>query len=226
MTRPLRLHLLRHGQTHGNTAGALDTGEPGHDLTPLGRVQAAAAAAALADVGLGGIHVSTLTRTHQTAAAFVESLGLTSHVHAGLREVRAGAYEMRSDAEAVEGYITTVASWIEGDLERPMPEAETGHEFLARYDEALRRAVATTGDRGGLLIVSHGAAIRTWVSRRVHDAETHPQAQQPLHNTACITVEGHPDTGWELVDWQGDPLGGHDLDDPAAPDPTADATSA
>ena len=33
----MRLLLLRHGQTHSNVSGALDTGAPGADLTELGR---------------------------------------------------------------------------------------------------------------------------------------------------------------------------------------------
>src|SRR3954469_13476278 len=63
----MRLLLLRHGQTHGNTAGALDTAVPGLDLTDLGHRQAEAAARALGDQGVDRIYVSTLTRTHQTA---------------------------------------------------------------------------------------------------------------------------------------------------------------
>jgi len=221
-TRSVRLYLVRHGQTFGNTSGALDTGEPGLNLTPLGESQALAAAEALRGANIGSVHVSTLVRTHQTAAPFLRLTGLQSQVHASLREIQAGDFEMRSDDPAVSGYITTVASWILGDLEARMPGGETGREFLERYDAALVDAV---GDRtsGSLLVVSHGAAIRTWVSCRVPGADQHPDAHGHLHNTACIVVEGHPDTGWELIDWHADPLGGHDLEDPAAPDPTADA---
>ena len=35
-----RLHLVRHGQTPSNVAGALDTALPGAPLTELGREQA------------------------------------------------------------------------------------------------------------------------------------------------------------------------------------------
>ena len=40
---------MRHGQTHANVSGELDTAHPGLDLTDLGRAQAVAAARALAD---------------------------------------------------------------------------------------------------------------------------------------------------------------------------------
>ena len=40
---------MRHGQTHANVSGELDTAHPGLDLTDLGRAQAAAAAKAIAN---------------------------------------------------------------------------------------------------------------------------------------------------------------------------------
>ena len=220
MAPPFRLLLLRHGQTHGHVSGALDTDEPGKDLTDLGRAQAVAAAQALAEQDLDGLYVSRLVRTQQTAAPLERARSLVATVQPGLEEVRAGAYEMRSDEEAVLGYLTTVAEWIGGDLDLRMPGSETGQEFLARYDAAVAKIAAQA--HRSVVVVSHGAAIRTWVSRRVRDAEDHPGAAQSLHNTACITVEGHPDSGWELLEWHHEPIGGEFLEDETAPDPTAE----
>jgi probable phosphoglycerate mutase len=218
-TPPLRLLLLRHGQTHGNGAGALDTAEPGLDLTELGRAQADAAARALTHEPIEAVYVSSRVRTHQTAAPLAASRGVDPVQLDGLEEVAAGDYEMASDEDAVKGYVTTVASWIDGDLAVRMPGGETGDELLARYDAAVAR-VAGAGHRCAL-VVSHGAAIRTWVSLRV-GAGDDPGAHQHLHNTACIVVEGRPGDTWRLVSWHGDPVGGDYLEDPAAPDPTGD----
>lgn len=219
MAPPLRLLLLRHGQTHSNVAGALDTGEPGKDLTDLGRAQSEAAAQALGEHDLGGLYVSRLVRTQQTADPLARLRRTAPAIQTGLEEIRAGVFEMRTDKEAVLGYVTTVTEWIGGNLDLRMPGAESGHEFLARYDAAVAQ-IAEQAHRSAV-VVSHSAAIRTWVSRRVRDAEDHPAAVQSLHNTACITVEGHPETGWELVDWQHEPIGGRFLEDDDAPDPTA-----
>ena len=35
-----------------------------------------------------------------------------------------------------------------------------------------------------------------------------PPATQPLHNTALVVLEGDHDSGWEMVSWQGHPVGG------------------
>ena len=222
----MRLLLLRHGQTHGNTAGALDTAVPGLDLTDLGRRQSEAAARAIADRGVEQIFVSTLVRTHQTAAPLADLLGIEPSELDGLREISAGEFEMSDDHDAIAGFIGTVADWIEERYDTRMPGGESGHEFLARYDAAvteIHRSLLEAGhDRA--LLVSHGAAMRTWISARVPGVESHAKATDPLHNTACIELTGGPDTGWEITAWHSDPIGGAYLDDASAPDPTGQAT--
>lgn len=222
----MQLLLLRHGQTHGNTAGALDTAVPGLELTDLGRRQAEAAARALAERGLQHIYVSSLVRTHQTAAPLARLLGMEPVELPDLREIAAGDFEMASDHDAIAGYIGTIADWIEGRFDTRMPGGESGHEFLDRYDAAvaeIHRQVLAAGHERALL-VSHGAAIRTWVSARVADAESHARATDPLHNTACIELTGDPGSGWTVHDWHPEPVGGAFLDDASAPDPTGQAT--
>jgi probable phosphoglycerate mutase len=222
----MRLLLLRHGQTHGNTAGALDTAVPGLGLTELGRRQAEAAARALTDHGIEQIYVSTLLRTHQTAAPLAATLGLQPRELDGLREISAGDFEMGTDHDAIAGYIGTVADWVEQRYDTRMPGGESGHEFLARYDAAvaeIHRSVEAAGHRTALL-VSHGAAIRTYVSARVPDVESHARATDPLHNTACIELVGDPVQGWRVHAWHAEPVGGAFLDDATAPDPTGQGT--
>lgn len=218
----MRLLLLRHGQTHGNTAGALDTGFPGADLTDLGIQQARAAARVLAETPITGIYTSNLVRTQQTAAPLADALGLDPIVLEGLREISAGDYEMATDEASILGYVGTVADWIEARLHTRMSGAEAGHEFLSRFDQAVAEIVAAGHETA--VLVSHGAAIRTWVSNRITDASAHEMASEGFHNTACIEVEGHPELGWSVLSWTPDPIGGAYLDDAAAPDPTGQST--
>ena len=212
----MRLLLLRHGQTVANVNGALDTAVPGLELTELGRRQAGAAAWALADEGIEAIAVSTATRTGQTAAPLAEALGSTPAAYDGLREIAAGDFEMRHDQEALEGYLGTIGGWLEGDLGRPMPGGETGTEFLRRYDAAMARICSTASQT--VLVVTHGAAIRAWVTHRA--TGDHAPAHEPLHNTGCIRLEGSLEEGWSITAWEREPVGGAWLEDETAPDPT------
>lgn len=211
---------MRHGQTFANVSGELDTADPGLELTPLGHTQAAAAARALVAERLDAVYVSSRIRTHQTAAPTSLERALDPVQLAGLEEVQAGEFEMRRDHDAVHGYISTVATWLQGRIDVRMPGAETGEEFLHRYDTAVERIV--TAGHESALIVSHGAALRTWINTRMLPSDLAPAPTEPLHNTALIVLEGDPYDGWRLVSWHGEPVGGKFLDDPTAPDPTGD----
>jgi len=224
----VRLLLMRHGQTHANVSGELDTAHPGVELTDLGRAQALAASRALSDEPLDAIYVSSRVRTHQTAAPTASDRGLVLTQLDGLEEIQAGDFEMRNDHDAIAGYIGSVATWLDGDLTHRMPGGETGEEFLARFDAAVRAIVEA--DHRAALIVSHGAALRTWVSARMESHPSAPPVTQPLHNTALIVLEGDVAAGWRMVSWQGHPVGGATLDglsleDPTAEDPTGDLDS-
>ena len=215
---------MRHGQTYANVTGELDTADPGLELTPLGHDQAIAAARALTRERLEAIYVSSRVRTHQTASPTSLERSLAPAQLDGLEEIAAGEFEMRKDHDAVHGYISTVATWLEGRIDVRMPGAETGEEFLHRYDAAVHR-IAEAG-HSSALIVSHGAALRTWISTRMLPSEIAPPVTAPLHNTALIVLEGDPYDGWRLRSWQGEPVGGHLLDDESAPDPTGDLDEA
>lgn len=216
----MRLLLMRHGQTHANVSGELDTAHPGLDLTDLGHTQATAAAQALVEEHLDAIYVSSRTRTHQTAAPVARARRLSPTVLEGLEEIQAGDFEMRNDHDSIAGYIHTVAAWIKGERHVRMPGGETGHEFLERYDAAIGRIEDAGHDAA--LVVSHGAAIRTWTSARLAPDQGAPAATEPLHNTALIVVEGDLRSGWRLVSWTGEPVGGRFLDDESALDPTGE----
>jgi probable phosphoglycerate mutase len=219
----VRILLLRHGQTHANVDGSLDTAPPGVDLTDLGRAQAAAAAKALDGRGVDAVFVSSLVRTHQTAAPVAAALGVEPVVVDGLREISAGALEMRRDDEARDAYLSTVASWLFGSLEERMPGGETGEEFLARYDAGIA-AVVDSGAQFAL-VVSHGAAIRTWVGARAIDdgsREWEDVALEPMINTGGIELQREGDR-WRILAWNNHPIGGDYLEDPTAKDPTGRA---
>lgn len=219
----MRLTLLRHGQTTANAVGALDTGAPGADLTALGVRQAEAVPEGLARVLDGarvdGVVASPLVRTQQTAAPLGRALGRSVPVVAGLEEISAGDVEMRTDHDAHRVYIDTVAAWLGGDLGRVMPGAGHGEAFLARYDAAVAQALAALADEGRglgadddthLVVVSHGAAIRTWTTLRADLGAVDP-AELRIMNTGAALLVGSPADGWRLETWHTDPVGGAHL---------------
>jgi broad specificity phosphatase PhoE len=217
----VRLLLIRHGQTPANVRGELDTAFPGPGLTPLGRAQAAAIPGALVHEPIDAIFVSTLVRTAETAAPLADALSIPVVTLPGIHEIFAGDLEMATDHASYRSYLGAAFAWGTGDRDRRLAGAENGHEFFARFDASIASVAASGAECA--VVVSHGAAIRVWVAGTARDFEPGRAAKEDLDNTALVVLNGSPTVGWTLENWGGDPLGGHDLDDETAPDPTGEA---
>jgi broad specificity phosphatase PhoE len=216
----MRLLLVRHGQTPGNVAGQLDTAHPGPGLTELGERQAAALARSLANERIDLLFASTLVRTRLTATPLATVRGLDIEVLEGLHEIEAGTLEKATDRASHLRYLGTVFDWAEGGLDRRMPGGPSGHDFFERYDASIARIAAAAASAGTVAVVSHGAAIRVWAGLRAANREPGFAARHVLANTGIVALEGDPDAGWRLIHWDGSPVGGLVLADPAAEDPT------
>ncbi|GAB2520168.1 histidine phosphatase family protein [Paramicrobacterium agarici] len=204
----MRLLLIRHGQTPSNVAGRLDTAVPGPGLTELGLAQAAAIPRALEHESIGTIFASTQLRAQLTATPLAESLDRALTVRDGIREIDAGELEMRNDWDAVMEYHRASFAWVDGQLDERVPGGENGHDVFGRFDAVVDEAAAL-GDET-VAIVAHGQVLRVWAAARTRATQNFA-AENPLHNTGMIVVDGTPGD-WSLVEWRGEPLGGENLD--------------
>jgi broad specificity phosphatase PhoE len=193
-----RLILVRHGQTRSNVHGLLDTDLPGPGLTALGRQQAAALVDTLGAERIDRVVASPLTRTVETATPLAAARGLDLTTDPGLREVRAGDLEGRSDRASHLAYLGAVLAWAAGDLDAEMPgRPETGAGFLDRYDRAV--AAALDGVETAVC-VSHGAAIRAWACARATNVDAGFGGEHGLPNTGVVVLEGDG-ADWRVLSW-------------------------
>lgn len=216
----MRLLLIRHGQTQDNVEGNIGTAIPGPPLTELGLRQAEAIPAALADEDIEAIYVSTLTRAQLTAQPLAQALGLQVQVIEGVHEIGGGDLEGKSDEGSIRTYMGTIFSWWQ-DFDARIPGSENGHEFNDRFTAAVNRIAAE--HEGTVVLISHGAAIRTWASWTSNNVDAAFSRVHDLPNTAMVIVEGTPEAGWVTAQWNGEPVGGVGLEDPTAIDPTGEA---
>lgn len=219
----MRLLLIRHGQTPSNVAHLLDTAVPGPGLTELGERQAAALPEALAQERIDALYASTQLRAQLTATPLAEHAGLEIRVRDGIREVSAGDLEMRGDHEAVETYLTTILAWSDGKTDLRMPGGENGVEALGRFDAVVAEAAGTGAET--VAMVSHGAAIRTWVAARAENLGTEFAGAHALRNTGVVVLTGSPGEGWRVLHWEDRPLGPGDSR-PEATGPTGEPPAA
>ncbi|MCP9959182.1 bifunctional RNase H/acid phosphatase [Streptomyces sudanensis] len=160
---PATFVLLRHGET-ALTPEKRFSGSGGGDpeLSPAGRRQAEAAAAALAARGtVQEVVSSPLLRCRQTALTVAGRLGLDVRIDDGLRETDFGAWEGLTFAEVRERYPDELDAW----LASPKAAPPGGESFAA-----VSRRVAAARDRlterhagRTVLLVTHVTPIKTLV---------------------------------------------------------------
>lgn len=198
----MRLLLIRHGQTPANVEGILESTVPGPGLTELGTKQAEQLVGALDGTPVDRIYVSTMVRTHLTAAPLAEARGIEPIVRPGLREISAGDVEGNNDHDSIHQYVSTLLAWCGGDLDLRMPGAEDGHEVIARFDEVVAEVESLGLD--GVALVSHGAMIRAWCATRTGNVDLEFVTHHYVVNTGIVTVEGSSADGWEVTSWLGE----------------------
>lgn len=196
----MRLVVIRHGNTDSNVQHLLDTGHPGAPLNETGLAQAAALAQRLAGEPIEAVFTSDLTRAMQTGQPLADLLGVPLHPMAGLREIFAGEHDMSPEWNP---YVDVLISWG-SDPTSALPGMENAHDFLGRWEPAIDD-IATRGHEC-VAIVSHGAALRTWVPHASKNLTPQMVSRWPMENTAVIVLEGNPTDGWHALSWDGGDL--------------------
>lgn len=215
----MRVTLVRHAESAGNASGNIDTSTPGPSLTDKGREQAQAVTNELAVNNYDAIYASQMIRTQQTAAPMSQRLGLPVQVLPGLQEIEAGVFEGTPEANAANGYAKFPLAWVfgpEGSRNLGIPGSINGNQFDARYDAALK-TMYDNGDRN-VVVYSHGGSIMFWTLMNAKnltaDQKLDLLRNHALGNTDYVVIEGNPEDGWTVVQWNGVQL---------APEPTLEA---
>ena len=154
----LRLTVVRHAETDWNREHRFQ-GWSDTPLSETGRAQAEAAARLLARESLAAVWASPLRRARETAEAIARPHGLPVRIHAGLSEIRFGAWEGLTGDEVRARFPDEHRRWREAPGEAVWPGAETLGEVRARALEALG---ALRGEHDGqhVCVVTHGITKR------------------------------------------------------------------
>jgi len=156
-----RITLVRHGQTDPadrNNPFPLIDGHGDPKLTKLGEQQAVAVADRLQGESIDAMFVSSLTRTHQTAAPLVARNGLQPTVEPGLREVFMGDWEGGMFRFMLAEDHPSALKFRETYEWGSIPGAETNAELQARTAGAISAIAGEHPDQHVVCFV-HGGVI-------------------------------------------------------------------
>ncbi|MFF4405771.1 bifunctional RNase H/acid phosphatase [Streptomyces sp. NPDC001404] len=161
---PTTFVLLRHGET-ALTPQKRFSGSGGSDpeLSPAGRRQADAVAAALAARGtVQAVVTSPLRRCRETAATVAARLGLEVRVEGGLRETDFGAWEGLTFAEVRERHPADLDAWLASTKAAPTGGGESFAAVARRVSQTRDRLLEQYAGRT-VLLVSHVTPVKTLV---------------------------------------------------------------
>ena len=153
--------LIRHGETQAAVRGEsfpMVDGQGDPALRPEGEAQARAVAERLKRYAIDAIYVTTMQRTHQTAAPLAAALGITPRVEPDLREVFLGDWdggEFRFRAAENDPAIVRAR---EKECWGELPGAETFTQLQTRVVRGLHRIAAAHPDQL-VAVVVHGGVV-------------------------------------------------------------------
>ena len=202
----MRLYLARHGESEANVLRVISNRGLVHPLTELGQQEAVELERSLAPVPITAIYSSPLLRARQTAETVASARGLPWEIVDALREPDCGIAEGRSDEGAWAEHRRAWTAWmVEHRHDYRIEGGESLSDVWNRFAPFLDRLLFGHGSGDHLLLVTHGALIRTMLSLALADAEAVFAEPRPIPNSGTIVVERRAG-GWVCMAWCGAPL--------------------
>lgn len=197
------LYLIRHGESTAQAERIVGGVRGDRGLTPLGVWQAQRLRdrlAATGEIEADLLIASTMPRARQTAEIIAPALGLLIVWDDDVQEIRPGAADGLTSAEAEERYHVSA---LQRDPARPMaPGGESWVRFAERVGDALER-IARQHAGKTVVVVCHAGVVECSFVRFFHLPTTSlPPAELWTRNTS-ITVWQHvpnqPAQPWRLL---------------------------
>ncbi|MBR0403958.1 MAG: histidine phosphatase family protein [Eggerthellaceae bacterium] len=162
----LQLTIIRHGQTPGNAVRRYVGSKNDESLSEEGREQARLAPH-FPDVQR--VYVSTLKRTHETAAIMFPNAEQV--VVEDIQEMDFGAFTGRSADEMADD--ADYRNWVDSWCEDPCPDGESRAQFNERIRIAMNaflRAIAARGEND-VYLVAHGGTMMAFLDCYASDVK-------------------------------------------------------
>lgn len=194
--------LWRHGRTEWNVAGRVQ-GQSDIPLDDVGRGQAREAAARLAALKPYRIVSSDLSRASETAQILGELTSQEVEFDVRLREMDFGAREGLTWREAWDQFPDGMQAWVDGD-ETQIPGSETHRLAGERFAAALHDLLEDLPPEAVLVVVAHGAVLRTGACAFLDIPEEHWGTFGGLGNCSWSVLEEWSRdewSQWRLTEW-------------------------
>jgi probable phosphoglycerate mutase len=190
----MRLHIVRHGQTDWNAARRIQ-GQLDSELDDTGKQQAADRGNDFINMNLLAVYSSSSLRTRQTTQLVLGARTDAVTYRDELREVTLGIWEGQYWADIEEQFPDIVEAHAKGLPSFSIEGAENSDQVQKRGATAIEAIITAHSDASqddNILIVSHGAIMKTilayYLKVALTDLHTLPQLPNCAH--CIIDVNG------------------------------------
>lgn len=177
-----KLFIVRHGETDFNRQNIVQGSGIDMPLNDLGFRQAHAFYEFYKDYPFEHVFTSTLIRSQQSVAKFIEKLPHT--FLSGLNEISWGDFEGKPQTpEQKIAYFNLTESWNKGDVHARTPNGESPFELQQRQQIALNE-ILHNNDANDILICMHGRAMKSFLCLLLNEPLTKMENFQ--HRNLCL----------------------------------------
>ncbi|WP_370892475.1 histidine phosphatase family protein [Janibacter sp. GXQ6167] len=197
---PRQIIVMRHGQTVSNAQGIWQ-GHLDHELSELGHIQAAKAAAALVSHHPVRVVASDLQRARVTGQDVAHACGVELEIDPRWREIHAGGWQGLTGDQVRERYPEDMERLISGEDFRRGGDGESVADVALRTGEAIRELAHDLAPGECAIVATHGVAARAAAAELVGmDQRLAWRVLGGLGNAAwAVLEEGR--AGWRIVTW-------------------------
>ena len=176
------IYIIRHGETDFNQMGIVQGKGVNSHINQVGRAQAMLFFEKYKSAGFEKVYTSTLKRTHQTVAPFIE-MGIPHEAHAGLDEISWGVHEGKQDQDSFKEFYRVLHEWKQGNVTLSIQDGESPIVVQNRQLEFIEDLRGAPEQK--VLICSHGRAIRillcTMLDQPLYKMDTFPHQNVSLY---------------------------------------------
>ncbi|MBK0384009.1 histidine phosphatase family protein [Pedobacter sp. SD-b] len=182
-----KLYIIRHGETDLNKNGVVQGRGVNSPLNLTGIAQGNAFYEMYKNVPFDKLYTSTLVRTEQTVAKFIDA-GLPWERLAGLDELAWGIHEgQNSTPELRDDFKKLIAHWAEGSYDEKFEGGESPNEVFTRQANAMKE-IMSHKDEKTVLICMHGRAMRLLLCQLMKQSLDHMD-EYPHKNTSLYILD-------------------------------------
>ncbi len=190
------IYLIRHGETDFNRLGIVQGSGVDTSLNGTGQNQARAFFEHYKHIPFDKIYISSLQRTRQTVAPFLE-LPIPLEVIPELNEINWGVIEGATPTpESSQMFLDMLEAWRAGNLDQSVEGGESPNELYTRQQRGLQMMMERA-DEHCILICMHGRALRSFLCLLTGT----PLKEMDCfgHSNVCLYILQQHETGFHVV---------------------------